>query len=64
MNSDELTAIDDRSLPTWGEEPPHSDRAGSVVSWDTTEMDERVASVVYSDSGATFSLFDANQTKD
>jgi len=63
MDSDELRAVDDGSLPTWGDRPTEIDCTGSLLSWDT-ELDTREVRIVYSDDVARLSFRDDTATID
>lgn len=63
MDSNELGAVDDGSLPTWGERPSRgsSDHRGTLLTWDT-ELDAREVRIVYSSQGAQLSFRDDSMT--
>lgn len=64
MNAEDLRAVDNGSLPTWGEPQGSSQSEGSLLSWDTEGLEPREVRVVYSEAGARLTFRDGFMTSD
>lgn len=64
MDGDQLRAVDDGSLPRWGErrQTQARRRERSLLSWDSQGLEMREAWVIYSDGEPHLSLRDDNLT--